>query len=741
MADIAKINIKVETSDVKKAVGDFENFTQSANKAGQASDNFTAKTKRNSQAGANATNAQTREINKQTADIRKRTAEEKLEEATIRKQNALLRQQNLLRAASKGTGRRAEKLATGVDPLTGKMARDLGVNRFNTANIAAQFQDIGVTAAMGMNPMTIALQQGTQLSAILNNMGNPLKGLAQAFIQIINPVALLSIGITALIAALIQMVDWSKVWDGASDLLVKGLRFLKDNIDIVTKALVALMAVGIITHFWGIAGAVGTVIAAVGKLVIALAPIAATTSAVIALAYGFYKLGEAIGNFAGFDFLTGIKDTINMMITMFMNGLKVIKNAFSVFWNDLKAMAADYVKFIINVGEKTETILSSLTFQPFGDNGKYLADRIKEYEGMKKAIDQSMGVDRRLATPEGRVNKLLEGTKSLFEPEDYIGKLKPAVEKALDWSIDKLTSKTEELDKKLKEAWDKIVKGVEGHKIEMAQEADLLGRIGEDYYITKEKYDLLNKAREAGITLTEEQTKYIEEHSVALGQQADALDKLNQRFEFTKSTTNSFFTDMNHALREGKTLWEAFGDAVMNVLGKILDKMSEIGVDYLLGGMKAAGWFGNTGQVVYSSPIGPTQTAGAGGFYGQALGGVWNKGVQKFATGGVISSPTTFGTRSGLGLMGEAGPEAIMPLTRGANGELGVKAEGMATAPVVVNVINNSDSKATINQRQTSQGTEIDVVIDQLVADKLGTLGSASNTAMNTWNNRQLIAR
>ena len=143
----------------------------------------------------------------------------------------------MLRAASKGTGRRAEKLATGVDPLTGQMARDLGVNRFNTANIAAQFQDIGVTAAMGMNPMTIALQQGTQLSAILNNMGNPLKGLAQAFTQLINPVALLSIGITGLIAALIQLVDWGKVWESTTKIIGDGLDWLADHFYILATAM------------------------------------------------------------------------------------------------------------------------------------------------------------------------------------------------------------------------------------------------------------------------------------------------------------------------------------------------------------------------------------------------------------------------------------------------------------------------------------------------------------------------
>ncbi|MEM5468557.1 phage tail tape measure protein [Celeribacter marinus] len=50
--------------------------------------------------------------------------------------------------------------------------------------------------------------------------------------------------------------------------------------------------------------------------------------------------------------------------------------------------------------------------------------------------------------------------------------------------------------------------------------------------------------------------------------------------------------------------------------------------------------------------------------------------VQPFATGGIVSQATYFPMRGGAGVMGEAGPEAIMPLARGANGKLGVQASG-----------------------------------------------------------------
>ncbi len=61
--------------------------------------------------------------------------------------------------------------------------------------------------------------------------------------------------------------------------------------------------------------------------------------------------------------------------------------------------------------------------------------------------------------------------------------------------------------------------------------------------------------------------------------------------------------------------------------------------------------------------------------------------VTPFATGGVVSGPTAFPMRNGWGLMGEAGPEAIMPLARGADGRLGVRSEGGGRpVQVVVNV-------------------------------------------------------
>jgi lambda family phage tail tape measure protein len=60
--------------------------------------------------------------------------------------------------------------------------------------------------------------------------------------------------------------------------------------------------------------------------------------------------------------------------------------------------------------------------------------------------------------------------------------------------------------------------------------------------------------------------------------------------------------------------------------------------------------------------------------------------VTPFAAGGVVSAPTYFPMDGQMGLMGEAGSEAILPLKRGADGSLGVASSGGGTVNVVFNV-------------------------------------------------------
>jgi hypothetical protein len=112
-------------------------------------------------------------------------------------------------------------------------------------------------------------------------------------------------------------------------------------------------------------------------------------------------------------------------------------------------------------------------------------------------------------------------------------------------------------------------------------------------------------------------------------------------------------------------------------------------------------------------------TFGANGFIpllpnanGNAFGGGQ---VIPFANGGVVSSPTLFPMRGATGLMGEAGPEAIMPLTR-IGGKLGVRSAGGAGGGTMVQVNNYSGQPAREERERGPNGEE---VVRVIVGDQL----------------------
>lgn len=123
----------------------------------------------------------------------------------------------------------------------------------------------------------------------------------------------------------------------------------------------------------------------------------------------------------------------------------------------------------------------------------------------------------------------------------------------------------------------------------------------------------------------------------------------------------------------------AFGDLVFEG-SKVSDVLRDIGRSMV--------------ETSLNSAIRPVTNAVSGGLTDLITsilpfekGGVFSSGnVTPFAKGGVVNSPTSFAMRSGIGLMGEAGPEAIIPLARGDDGTLGVRSGGSSTVTVNMNI-------------------------------------------------------
>ena len=126
---------------------------------------------------------------------------------------------------------------------------------------------------------------------------------------------------------------------------------------------------------------------------------------------------------------------------------------------------------------------------------------------------------------------------------------------------------------------------------------------------------------------------------------------------------------------------------LQSTLANLGSQLMQIGAQGLWKSLLSSAFSAFTGGFGGGGPGPPMQLMGS--FMPFANGGVFSGGaVVPFAAGGVVSSPVTFPMAAGrTGLMGEAGPEAIMPLKRGANGALGVQVSGGATSsPITVDM-------------------------------------------------------
>ena len=169
------------------------------------------------------------------------------------------------------------------------------------------------------------------------------------------------------------------------------------------------------------------------------------------------------------------------------------------------------------------------------------------------------------------------------------------------------------------------------------------------------------------------------------------LTRMRESLVYTGREVNSLSSGLGSGLRK------AFEGLVFDG-AKLSDTMKGVG-------QSMASTFFNAAMKPVQSALGSLISSGVQGLTGglapYAKGGAFSQGrVMPFAKGGVVSSPTSFPMRSGSGLMGEAGPEAIMPLTRGADGRLGVQAAGGGRPVNVVMNVTTPD----VQSFQRSQG-------------------------------------
>ncbi|ASG17034.1 phage tail tape measure protein [Salmonella enterica] len=159
-----------------------------------------------------------------------------------------------------------------------------------------------------------------------------------------------------------------------------------------------------------------------------------------------------------------------------------------------------------------------------------------------------------------------------------------------------------------------------------------------------------------------------------------ASDYASQSADLVNNAMTGLVGNISYALAGNKVDWEDWASSVLQSMQKIilnamlvdsLRSTSNSGFFSSIGGMFGAG----AGAVSGSTPSGAYNSA-ASGLQLNAKGGAYASASLSAYSNSIVSSPTYFAFAKGAGLMGEAGPEAIMPLTRSADGSLGVRVVG-----------------------------------------------------------------
>ncbi|HED2740884.1 TPA: phage tail tape measure protein [Klebsiella michiganensis] len=259
------------------------------------------------------------------------------------------------------------------------------------------------------------------------------------------------------------------------------------------------------------------------------------------------------------------------------------------------------------------------------------------------------------------------------------------------------------------------------------------GEISEDLY--KQQTEALQAALAERLAIQEEYYKKTDEQqsdwrtgiSDSLMNYADQASDLSSMAatatsEILDATTNSISNNLTNVLtgaasfKDGMSnIFSSLGETVIKTLIQMATQALITKAIMASFGGGAGGLFGSifggaSGAVSSGTAI---QSAGAN-FSFNALGGVYDSPSLSAYSNGVYSTPQYFAFAKGAGVFGEAGPEAIMPLTRGADGSLGVRAVGRES-PAVQNAANQIQAQpriaVSVDARSTFTGKPDDITM------------------------------
>lgn len=446
----------------------------------------------------------------------------------------------------------------------GRAANDnINAMQSTPGNIAAQFQDIGVTAAGGMSPLIIGLQQGTQLSAAFaGGLGN----LGAALRQVFSATALLTIGLVTGIAALIQWIDWIKVGQGALNALASGMEALAPIAAALGAVMLLAFAPQILTGIGAMVKGLGVLYTAYINLISAAITLAAANPwTAIVLAVGVAAV--AVSQFSDQANAT-IKGTINFIIGGFVGAFNAIKKT----WSMLPAAVGDAA---VQTANRVITIIENMVNRGSLAINNMLA-QLPEWAGGGKRIGAvRLGrLDNPNAGAAQRVNDIASGEISAAQGKDWVGKIGAAVEGGIKWAAGKLRGWANQLgmgeDDKKK---DKTAKAAKGGKTDAEKEAEAFDKLR----LSSEAYTRSKQAETAAVSLGAREAAMLKHQTDLTNsaiQQGITIDKTRAASiqQWAKAMTDA---DMALANAQG---WKKLQDEMKNISTDFTDQRAMMGM-------------------------------------------------------------------------------------------------------------------------------------------------------------------
>lgn len=231
-----------------------------------------------------------------------------------------------------------------------------------------------------------------------------------------------------------------------------------------------------------------------------------------------------------------------------------------------------------------------------------------------------------------------------------------------------------------------------------AEQERIRNQLAKDYGYDMEKVNLEMAIRNEQAKLSEYaihgEAQAIREAMTAQYELKKATEAATAAKKKQEQAEKEWAQTMTYAFKDAIMNSKNLGDALSNLANRIQNILVNKALDSLLGGI-FGGMFAN--------------------------GAAFSNGrVTAFASGGIVGTPTIFPMANGMGLMGEAGPEAIMPLTRTSDGALGVRATGGSNKTVIQNIVNvNVEGGSGSKEQNQDMADKIQQTVLRALDDKI----------------------